>query len=231
MALTKCKECGNEVSKNAESCPKCGAPVKKKPKQYGCGTLILIGIVGFILIGVFSSNDSETSGKSSYTSSNNTTTTKYRNLRYAHKTINIREGAGKSHNVVGQLKRGDTVEVAKIENEWARVKIGGVEKGYVYEPLLEHRPMPPLEIADWNWYSDSDFGVNGAVVWNVEVRNNTNRYIETIKVEFSTYDSSEKLITTDFTYVKGMSPGGTATAKSYATYFGREKTGRIRIVP
>ncbi|MGC4088316.1 MAG: zinc ribbon domain-containing protein [Polyangiaceae bacterium] len=26
MALVKCKECGNEVSKKATACPKCGAP-------------------------------------------------------------------------------------------------------------------------------------------------------------------------------------------------------------
>lgn len=58
MALVKCKECGHEVSKKAETCPNCGAPVKKKPTQYGCGTLILLGFIVFIFIGVFSSNDS-----------------------------------------------------------------------------------------------------------------------------------------------------------------------------
>ena len=30
MALKKCKECGNEVSTKAASCPKCGAVLKKK---------------------------------------------------------------------------------------------------------------------------------------------------------------------------------------------------------
>jgi len=73
MSLTKCKECGNEVSKKTKSCPKCGAPVKKKPKQYGCGTLILLGIVGFILIVLFPSNDSRNANKSP--TSNNTTNT------------------------------------------------------------------------------------------------------------------------------------------------------------
>ena len=28
MALIKCSECGNEVSEQANSCPKCGAPIK-----------------------------------------------------------------------------------------------------------------------------------------------------------------------------------------------------------
>jgi hypothetical protein len=30
MALVNCKECGQEVSQKAKSCPKCGAPIKKK---------------------------------------------------------------------------------------------------------------------------------------------------------------------------------------------------------
>lgn len=34
MALVKCKDCGNEVSDSAASCPKCGAPV---PKVMGAG--------------------------------------------------------------------------------------------------------------------------------------------------------------------------------------------------
>ena len=47
MALVKCKECGGEVSKIAKSCPKCGAPVKKK--GIGCGSLIIALIVLFVL--------------------------------------------------------------------------------------------------------------------------------------------------------------------------------------
>jgi rRNA maturation protein Nop10 len=30
MALTKCKECGNDVSTLAQQCPKCGAPVGER---------------------------------------------------------------------------------------------------------------------------------------------------------------------------------------------------------
>lgn len=58
--LTNCKDCGKEVSKKAETCPHCGAPIKKPPTQYGCGTLILIVVVVSILIGIFSSNDKST---------------------------------------------------------------------------------------------------------------------------------------------------------------------------
>ena len=231
MALTKCKECSHEVSKSAESCPNCGAPVKKKPKQYGCGTLVFIVIVGMILLGKFSSDETPiTPQKDTYNTTKTVTPATRRNLRYAYSTINIREGAGKSHKVIGKLKRGDIVEVKNIENKWAKVSIGSIDKGYVYEPLLKHNPIPPLEISSWNWHTDSDFGTNGAVIWNVEVKNNTIRYIESVKVEFCTYDSSGNIITSDFTYVNGLSPGGTASSKSYATYYGPEKKGRIRIV-
>jgi len=60
MALTNCKECGKEVSKKAESCPHCGAPVKKQPSQYGCGTFILLCFIVFLFIGIFSSDETST---------------------------------------------------------------------------------------------------------------------------------------------------------------------------
>lgn len=59
MALIKCPECEKEVSDKAPACPHCGAPInqakeklkkaKKEPKQYGCGTLIVLAVVGFII--------------------------------------------------------------------------------------------------------------------------------------------------------------------------------------
>lgn len=51
MTLIKCKECSSEVSSKAETCPKCGARVAKKPM--GCGTLIGVIILGGIIVSVF----------------------------------------------------------------------------------------------------------------------------------------------------------------------------------
>ncbi len=49
MALSKCKECGNEVSTAAKACPKCGAPA---PKGFSIGR-ILLGVVGaFVALSV-----------------------------------------------------------------------------------------------------------------------------------------------------------------------------------
>ena len=138
MALKKCKECGHEVSTKAESCPHCGA--KQKRKGIGC-----LGCFGVILIliflAIFSANF--TAYKQKVAEDNiqsHSETPTYGNLKYAHRTINIRKGPGKSHEVVGHLKRGDVVEVKGIENKWAKVSVNNVYKGYVYEPLLKPNP-------------------------------------------------------------------------------------------
>jgi hypothetical protein len=67
MALIKCKECGNDVSKKAKTCPNCGAPVG--PKQYGCGTLIIVCLVALFIIGIFF-NDNESTPTRTKPSSN-----------------------------------------------------------------------------------------------------------------------------------------------------------------
>lgn len=61
MALIKCIECGKEISKKAESCPNCGAPRKKEQTQYGCGTVVVLAVLGFVFFGALSDNDSSTS--------------------------------------------------------------------------------------------------------------------------------------------------------------------------
>jgi hypothetical protein len=51
MALTKCKECEGEVSTKAETCPRCGAPVKRG--SGGCAPVVVLAvvIVGVLLVG------------------------------------------------------------------------------------------------------------------------------------------------------------------------------------
>lgn len=54
MALSKCKECGTEISKKAKTCPKCGAP--QGPKQYSLGKLLVLVIFGVFIYSLFSGN-------------------------------------------------------------------------------------------------------------------------------------------------------------------------------
>ena len=48
MAIKPCKECGNQVSDKAQSCPSCGA---KQPKKMGIFAWIAIIFVGMLVIG------------------------------------------------------------------------------------------------------------------------------------------------------------------------------------
>ena len=66
MAMKKCKECGNEVSTKAESCPKCGAVLKKKT---GCLGYIGAGFLILIILGVIGSLMDDGSNKSTTPSS------------------------------------------------------------------------------------------------------------------------------------------------------------------
>jgi len=67
-ALVQCKDCGKEVSKKANACPNCGAPVKNSlsvSSGCGCAILFFIGIIIFVAIG--SQTDTGTSNGSSST--------------------------------------------------------------------------------------------------------------------------------------------------------------------
>ncbi len=56
MAMTKCEECGADVSTKAESCPKCGAPISpKKPvkekKKTSLLTWLIVLLIGLSVLG------------------------------------------------------------------------------------------------------------------------------------------------------------------------------------
>lgn len=52
MSLTKCAECGHVISRKARTCPSCGH--RKKQFLDGCGTLIVIIVLVFILFWIVS---------------------------------------------------------------------------------------------------------------------------------------------------------------------------------
>ena len=47
MAMTKCKECGAEISDRAETCPKCGAKVPKRTSRW---TWLIGGLMLFVVV-------------------------------------------------------------------------------------------------------------------------------------------------------------------------------------
>jgi hypothetical protein len=49
MAITTCKECGNEISTKAKACPKCGAKTRSTGKMVGVGCLSILAF--FFILG------------------------------------------------------------------------------------------------------------------------------------------------------------------------------------
>lgn len=61
MAMTKCKECGTEISTKADSCPKCGA---KRKKNSGCAIVLLALLLLFIFAAIVAPDTPSPSGSS-----------------------------------------------------------------------------------------------------------------------------------------------------------------------
>lgn len=52
MAITKCKECGGQISTKAKTCPHCGAAIKKGSWLKWIGVLVLLFLVAYV-VGMF----------------------------------------------------------------------------------------------------------------------------------------------------------------------------------
>jgi len=86
-----------------------------------------------------------------------------------------------------------------------------------------------VEIVDWRWFTEPDFGTDGAVRWVVEVANDSRRTIYQAEVEFTSLDASGSALASDFDMVQRVAPGDTATIDARAEYFRGEEKGRIRV--
>ena len=234
MALKPCKECGHEVSTSAKTCPHCGVG-NPAPKE-GVSALRLLAFVFLsALIIILLAYAVEESRREAPPSSASVSRTQppprsTRKARWAHSAVNVRGGRGTQYPVVAKLNRGERIEVDSLRQGWYVVYRAGNRVGYTSASVLQSQPLPPFEVVSFNWYKDGDFGGSGAVIWNVQVRNNTSEYVSAVQVEFTTYDANGNLIDTDWGYVTGLSPGGSGSHKGYATYSGREQKAGIRVV-
>src|SRR5690606_29905296 len=74
MAMTKCKECGTEISTTADACPKCGA---KQVRTSGCAKVVL-GVLGFFvfvaIVGQCSRSDTSSPSTSTTSASSSSST-------------------------------------------------------------------------------------------------------------------------------------------------------------
>ena len=90
--------------------------------------------------------------------------------------------------------------------------------------------MQSARIIDSNWHKDPTFTREGIIKWNVQVKNISSRYIRNVEVEFSTYETNGRMISTDFTYVSAIPPGESRATESYADLYGTESRATLKIV-
>jgi hypothetical protein len=89
--------------------------------------------------------------------------------------------------------------------------------------------LAEAEIVSTNWRVDPEFAGDGAVIWTVEVRNTTGVQLETVQVEFSTYDAAGKILAADFAFLDPIPPGETRTTEGFANYHGTEANAKFQI--
>jgi len=84
-------------------------------------------------------------------------------------------------------------------------------------------------IVGWNWRKDPNFGTHGVIKWNVEVQNKSTRNISSVRVEFTSYDKTGKLVASTFAYVHAIPPGQSRADQSFADLYGTEDRANVRI--
>lgn len=83
MALKACKECGKEISSDAKACPHCG----KKTNHLGCGSVVVIVLFIFFMIGMIISavkDDAPSSTASEQTVPEETLTREGQQIKHQH---------------------------------------------------------------------------------------------------------------------------------------------------
>jgi len=207
--LTECPECKRQVSDQAESCPQCGHPLKGPiqanpptfEKARSAPIFLVLGVIGFAL--------------SFYTP---------RLLLF--------------FPVLGTLVCG---AISFFRREKGRTWAAAVMVLAIGLLILNQMTMPILNaglsaanldaaaIAGWNWHKDPNFGTHGAIKWNVEVQNKSTRNISSVRVEFTSYDKTGKLVTSTFAYVHAIPSGQTRSDQSFADLYGTEDRANVRI--
>lgn len=116
MKLMNCPSCGNEVSDQAVTCPKCGHPLKKETqpqvkKKKGRGCLItIVAVIAFFAImaiiagGVFGGNKAIQKGVSGVSDENEYITMKeYNSIETGMSYDQVKEIVGSSGEVTSQV--------------------------------------------------------------------------------------------------------------------------------
>ncbi len=204
--LNNCPACNGTISDLAPSCPHCGHPVASnnaphQPKSHVTSTFTILAALGFVI------------------------------CLFTPRIIVALPIFGTAICAVIALFRKEQARILALILLILTIGLLFLSS-FSTSPLSassDQSSLSAVKIEDWNWASDPTFGTKGVVRWNVEIRNLSDRYIESVKVELTTYDKSGKLIATDFTYVDAIPPHDTRSKEGLADYYGTEDTATLKV--
>jgi hypothetical protein len=88
-----------------------------------------------------------------------------------------------------------------------------------------------VTVTSFKWQKEPDYGSNGAVRFIIAVKNNTKRYIRTIILQVTTFDSLGNPVASNDYFMDAFAPGKTKVLDTRTMdYYGTEKTASIQIV-
>lgn len=91
-------------------------------------------------------------------------------------------------------------------------------------------PTSAVEIVDWKWHTEPDFGVDGAVRWIAEIKNTSDRTVYQAEIKITLLDEEGSVVNTDVGLVQNVRPGGVASSENRADLYGTEEKARIRVI-
>jgi hypothetical protein len=85
------------------------------------------------------------------------------------------------------------------------------------------------KVVSSSWRADPEYAGEGAVIWNVEVQNTGAEELESVQVDFVTYDANGQILDYDFTFVGPIAPGARASSEGFAQLRGGEANVKFQI--
>src|SRR5215218_7788973 len=89
--------------------------------------------------------------------------------------------------------------------------------------------LSAAQVVSSSWRVDPEYAGEGAVLWNVEVRNTTSEKLQSVQVDFVTYDANGQILDYDFTFVGPIAPGRRKSSEGFAELRGGEANVKFQI--
>lgn len=208
--LTKCSECKREVSDQAASCPHCGHPIASHtaqavattPRKKRSPVFLALAVIAFVLA-----------------------------LLTPRILLVIPMIALLSFSAVSLFRkeRGSGFAVVTLVLGFGLLWLNSQDD--IFSPSSTSADdLSAISIVDWNWSADPSFAGDGAIKWNVQVRNMSAKNVAAVQVQLTTYDQSGRLVSTDSTYINAIPVGDTRSVDGYADYYGTEKKANVQVI-